>query len=111
MTARKICDEADIAAIEREGLAAFLPHASPFALIEAAAQQFPSRPAIRYVVKPGAPDTDRLLSYSEFAGRIRQAANLFRRLGVGRDDAVAILAPHVLSTQIALWAAEIAGRA
>ena len=111
MTARKIRDEADIAAIEREGLAAFLPHASPFALIEAAAQQFPSRPAIRYVVKPGAPDTDRLLSYSEFAGRIRQAANLFRRLGVGRDDAVAILAPHVLSTQIALWAAELAGRA
>lgn len=44
------------------------------------------------MVKPGAPGTDRVLSYKEFAGRIRQAANLLRRLGVGDSDAVAILA-------------------
>jgi fatty-acyl-CoA synthase len=111
VTTRKIRDESDIVAIERDGLAAFLPHPSPFALIEASARQYPDRPAVRYVVKPGASETDRVLSYSEFAGRIRQAANLFHRLGVGTNDAVAILAPHVLSTQIALWAAELTGRA
>lgn len=106
-----ISTAADILAIERDGLSAFLPEASPFDIIAAGAKRWPDRPAIRYVTKVGAPDTDRVLTYQQFAGRIRQAANLFRRLGVGDNDAVAILAPHVLSTQIALWAAEIAGRA
>jgi fatty-acyl-CoA synthase len=108
---RVVRTDADIAAIEREGLAAFLPHASPFELIAASAARHPDRPAIRYITRVGAPETDAALNYREFAGRIRQAANLFRRLGVTRNDAVAILAPHVLSTQIALWAAEVAGRA
>ena len=57
------------------------------------------------------PNWMRRLTYSEFLGRVRQAANLFRRLGCGENDAVAILAPHALSTQIALWGAELAGRA
>jgi len=103
--------ESDIVAIEREGFSAFLSHASPFELIEATAAQHPDRPAIRYLTRVGAPETDVTPSYRDFAGRIRQAANLFRRLGLTRHDAVAILAPHVLSTQIALWAAEVAGRA
>jgi fatty-acyl-CoA synthase len=103
--------EADLAEIEGKGLAAFLPYASPFELIAASAAQYPNRPAIRYVTRAGAPETDFTLNYREFAGRIRQAANLFRRLGVTGNDSVAILAPHVLSTQIALWAAEVAGRA
>ena len=47
----------------------------------------------------------------QFARKIRQAANLFRRLGVGPGDSVALLMPHVPAGQIALWGAEIAGRA
>jgi fatty-acyl-CoA synthase len=101
----------DIVAIERQGLAAFLPQASAFEIIEASANRDPLRPAIRYVRKVGEPDGDVTLTYGEFLGRIRQAANLFRRLGVTENDAVAILAPHTLSTQVALWAAEAAGRA
>lgn len=108
---KKIRNESDIAGIERAGLAAFLPQASPFELIEATAQKYPNRPAIRYLTKIGAPEQDVTLSYSDFVRRIRQAANLFHKLGVGSNDAVAILAPHVLSTEIALWAAEISGRA
>lgn len=109
--AGKIREASDIAAIEREGLAAFLPHASPFAIIEATAARYPDRIAIRHLTRVGAPETDVTLNYRDFASRIRQAANLFHKLGVGRNDAVAILAPHVLSTQIALWAAEVVGRA
>ena len=108
---KKIRNESDIAEIERAGLAAFLPQASPFELIEATAQKYPNRPAIRYLTKIGAPEQDVTLNYSDFVRRIRQAANLFHKLGVGSNDAVAILAPHVLSTEIALWAAEISGRA
>lgn len=108
---KTIRTESDIVAIEREGFSAFLPHASPFEVIQATAARYPDRLAIRYLTRVGAPETDVTLSYKDFAGRIRQAANLFRRLGVTINDAVAILAPHVLSTQIALWAAEVAGRA
>jgi fatty-acyl-CoA synthase len=108
---RVVRTDADIAAIEREGLAAFLPHASPFEIIAASAARYPDRPALRYITQVGAPEADATLTYREFAGRIRQAANLFRRLGVTQYDAVAILAPHALATQIALWAAEAAGRA
>jgi len=107
----KVRNRSDIAEIEREGLAAFLPQASPFELIEATAQKYPDKPAIRYLTKIGAPEQDVTLSYADFVRKIRQAANLFHKLGVGPNDAVAILAPHVLSTEIALWAAEIAGRA
>lgn len=106
-----ISTAADIVAIERDGLSAFLPQASPFEIIAASAQRWPDRTAIRYITEVGSPETDQILTYHQFADRIRQAANLFHRLGVGETDAVAILAPHVLSTQIALWAAEVAGRA
>src|SRR5262249_52866483 len=77
----------------------------------ATAEKHPDRPAIRYLTKACAPDTDTVLSYRDFVRKIRQAANLFHKLGVRGNDAVAILAPHVASTQIALWAAEVAGRA
>jgi fatty-acyl-CoA synthase len=107
----KISSLSDIAEIEREGFDAFLPHTSPLELIAATAERFPDRPAIRYLTKIGADDTDTVLSYRDFASKIRQAANLFHKLGVRGNDAVAILAPHVASTQIALWAAAVAGRA
>ena len=100
----------DILTIERRGLDAFLPYASPFQIIEAGARLRPQAIAIRYLTAVDAPDQDVVSTYHDFAGRIRQAANLFRRLGVGPADAVALLAPHALATQIALWAAEVAGR-
>jgi len=101
---RKIRNAADIAIIEREGFDAYFPHRTPFDLIEASAAWGPDRLAVRYIKEVGAAETDLTLTYRQFARRIRQAANLFRRLGVGERDAVAILAPHALSTQIALWA-------
>ena len=108
---KMIRNAADIATIESDGLDAYLPHQTPFELIEASAACGPDRLAVRYIKKVDTADTDLTLTYSEFARRIRQAANLFRRLDIGEKEAVAILAPHALSTQIALWGAELAGRA
>ena len=101
----------DLLEIERAGLSAFLPHATPFDLIAASAERAPDRIAVRYVRQASAPERDETLSYAAFVRQIRGAANLFRRLGVGANDSVAILGPHVLSTQVALWGAELAGRA
>ncbi len=108
---RIVRNELDIAEIERAGFAAFLPQTSPFEIIAATAAKYPDKPAIRYITKVGAAEAGLVLSYRDFTRRIRQAANLFHKLGVGRSDVVAILAPHVAATQIALWAAEVVGRA
>jgi fatty-acyl-CoA synthase len=102
---------ADIDAIEKGGWEAFLPSATPFGLIESAAKRQPDRCALHYLADPNDPGRDVQISYATLVQRIRQAANLFRRLGVGADDSVAILMPHVPASQIALWGAEVAGRA
>jgi fatty-acyl-CoA synthase len=102
---------ADIDEIEKRGLPAFLPHATPFALIEHAAKARPDHCALHYLADICDPVRNVRITYATLAGKIRQAANLFRRLGVGAEDSVAILMPHVPSGQIALWGAEVTGRA
>ncbi len=111
MSSHPIRNIADIRTIERAGFEALVPETSPFEIIEATASASPSATAIRFLRRVDSPETDLVVTYAEFASRIRQSANLFRRLGVGETDAVAILAPHTPSAQIALWAAEVAGRA
>jgi fatty-acyl-CoA synthase len=102
---------ADIVSIERGGFDAFLGAKSPFDLIRQSAERYPDRIALRYIRNVGEPTSDQLITYRELGRRIAQAASLFRRLGVGPEDSVAILAPHVPSSQIALWSAQLAGRA
>ncbi len=102
---------ADLEAIERLGWQAFLPSPTPFGLIEDSARAHPEHCALHYLADIGDPGRNVRISYAAFARKIRQAANLFRRLGVGPEDSVALLMPHVPAGQIALWAAEIAGRA
>jgi fatty-acyl-CoA synthase len=102
---------ADIDAIEKGGWEAFLPAATPFGLVENAASKQPDRCALHYLADADDPSRDVRISYRKLVQKIRQAANLFRRLGVGAQDSVAILMPHVPAGQIALWGAEVAGRA
>lgn len=102
---------ADILEVERRGLQALAPEAAPFEIIEATARAQPDAIALRFIRRVGTPEDDVVISYLDFANRIRRAANLFRRLGINEHDFVAILAPHTASCQIALWAAEVAGRA
>ena len=53
----------------------------------------------------------RRIGYRELLAQIHRAANLFRAMGAGPADAVAILAPNIPETQFALWGAQIAARA
>jgi fatty-acyl-CoA synthase len=102
---------ADIDAIEKAGLPAFLPSPTPLGLIEDAARQRPDRCALHYLADIDNPGRDVRISYAALVRKIRQAANLFRRLGIGEEDSVALLMPHVPASQIALWGTELAGRA
>lgn len=106
-----IRDENDLRRIEAEGFDVFLPHRTPYAMLRARAEADPGRAAIRFLRVDGDATQDQVLSYADFATSIERAARLFRRLGVGPHDSVAILMPHTPHAQIALWAAAIAGRA
>lgn len=103
-------DESDLRRIEAEGFDTFLPQRTPYAMLRARAEADPGRTAIRFLRIDGDATQDQVLSYADFVTSIERAARLFRRLGVGPDDGVAILMPHTPHAQIALWAAAIAGR-
>ncbi|MCW5650295.1 MAG: acyl-CoA synthetase [Ramlibacter sp.] len=102
---------ADIEALERTPYAQAIPSRTTWGLITHAAQRFAERTALRYLPSADLQAAPRDVSYAELASQVRRAANLFRSLGVGPDDAVAILAPNIPETQFALWGAQLAGRA
>jgi fatty-acyl-CoA synthase len=104
-------DESDLRRVEAEGLDAFLPHRTPYAMLRARADAAPDRVAIRFLRVDGDKSQDQLVTYAGLVSAIERAARLFRRLGVGPEDSVAVLMPHSPSAQIAIWAGGIAGRA
>jgi fatty-acyl-CoA synthase len=99
-----IRSEADIRAVEAGGLDAFLPARSPYALLRRAAVQWPEACAIHYVPSGGGPE--QRVRFAELFDRVNCAIRLFHRLGAGRGAPVAVIMPHTVNTQVALWAAE-----
>ena len=102
---------ADIEALERTRYEEAIAARSTYGLIARAAARFPERTAFTYLPDGELASAPQRIRYSELLADIHRAANLFRRLGVGPQDAVAILAPNIPSTHYALWGAQLAGRA
>jgi fatty-acyl-CoA synthase len=102
---------ADIEALERTPYEEAIPARSTYGLIARAAQQFGERIAFTWLPDGELATPPVQVAYRELLAHIHRAANLFRRLGVGPDDAVAILAPNIPATHYALWGAQLAGRA
>jgi fatty-acyl-CoA synthase len=91
------------------GAAVVLPANSTLALIAASAAAHPDRPALLHQLSAGDPEAVLVWRYREFYQAILKAAALLRAHGVTRDSRVAILAPNIPATHVALWAAELAG--
>lgn len=102
---------ADVEALESLPIESVVPARSTYELIARAAQRFPERDAFRYLPDGNPATPAHRVTYAELIERINQAANLFAAMGVGPDDAVAILAPNIPETHFALWGAQLAGRA
>ncbi|WP_340110369.1 acyl-CoA synthetase [Pikeienuella sp. HZG-20] len=68
-----------------------------------------SRPALSFQIKSGEKDEAETLSWRALRSRTAQAANLFRELGVGRDDVVAYLLPNANEAVISLLGGMTAG--
>ncbi len=111
MTSGFFASLADIEAQERTPCEEAIPARSTYGLIAHAAQRFGERPAFVYLPDGEVTTPPRVVRYAELLANIHRAANLFRSLGVGADDSVAILAPNVPQTHYALWGAQLAGRA
>ncbi|QIE45583.1 acyl-CoA synthetase [Pseudohalocynthiibacter aestuariivivens] len=80
-----------------------------YAMLQETAVAFPDRPAISYQLFSGPTDKAQTLTWSEFRDQTCQAANLFRKLGVGETDVVALVLPNCLETATATIGGMIAG--
>ena len=111
MSQMPIRNLSDIEALEAQPYELIVPAQSTYELIFRAAARFPARQAFRYLPDGDLATPARCVTYAELIMQINRSANLFRSLGVGPDDAVAIFAPNIPETQYALWGAQVAGRA
>ncbi len=102
---------ADIESLEKHPYAESIPARTTYGLIAAAAARFPDRHAFTYLPDGDLQTPPRHTSYRELLANIHRAANLFRAMGAGADDAVVILAPNIPETHYALWGAQLASRA
>ena len=100
---------ADIHRIEATSLTQAIPWASTYALIRASAQVHAEQPALTFLHtgQPGGPSTT--WTYRSLLQGIHQTANLLHQLGVGPQDAVAVLLPGGLAYHLSLWGGEAAG--
>ena len=73
------------------------------------AAAFPNRPAVSYQLFSGPTDKAETLSWSDLLTKTVQAANLFRKLGVGENDVVAYVLPNTNETILTLLGGTIAG--
>jgi fatty-acyl-CoA synthase len=67
------------------------------------------KPAITFQLLSGPETRAETLTWGELHGRVTQAANLFRSLGVGPGDVVAYVLPNSLETAVTLLAGAVAG--
>ena len=99
----------DIHRIEATPLAQAVPWASTYDLIRASAQVHAEQPALTFLHtgQPGGKSTT--WTYRRLLQGIHQTANMLHQLGVGPQDAVAVLLPGGLAYHLALWGGEAAG--
>ncbi|MFN3646520.1 MAG: acyl-CoA synthetase [Gemmobacter sp.] len=73
------------------------------------ARRHPQRPAISFQLLSGPQDKAETLTWAELLGRVNQAANLFRSLGIGENDVIAYVLPNSMETAITLLGGAVAG--
>lgn len=85
------------------------PAVTLYELLSNTTAKFPDHNAISYQLFSGPTDPAETLTWTELHGRVTQAANLFRSLGVGPTDTVAYLLPNANETAVTLLGGAVAG--
>ena len=100
---------ADIRKLEETPLEQALTVRSTYELFRNAGHAFGDKTALTFLRTGNPADAPIRWSYAELLARIHQTANMLHALGVGPDDAVAVLLPGCLEYHLALWGGEAAG--
>ena len=82
---------------------------SMYAFLTSARDRHGSRPAVSFQLQSGAGDRSETLTWSDLHGRVTQAANMFRELGVGEGDVIAYVLPNCLETVETMLGGMVAG--
>ncbi len=80
-----------------------------YGLLDRTSRNYPDSEAISFQLLSDPKAPAETLNWHEFRARSVQAANLFRSLGVGKEDSVAFLLPNSIETAVALVGGAIAG--
>lgn len=100
---------ADIRKLEETPLEQALTVRSTYEIFRNAGHAFGGKTALTFLRTGNPADEPIRWSYAELLARIHQTANMLHTLGVGPQDAVAVLLPGCLEYHLALWGGEAAG--
>lgn len=99
----------DVRRLEQTPLAEALTVRSTYEIFRNAAAAFGDRTALTFLRTADPAHEPIRWSYAELLAGIHQTANMLHALGVGPQDAVAVLLPGCLEYHLALWGGEAAG--
>ncbi|WP_440106244.1 acyl-CoA synthetase [Acidovorax sp. BL-A-41-H1] len=99
----------DVQRLEARPLAEALPVQSTYEIFVNSARAFGDKPALTFLPTADPAQEPVRWTYAQLLAGIHQAANLLHHLGVGPQDAVAVLLPGCLEYHLALWGGEAAG--
>ena len=99
----------DVQRIEARPLAEALPVQSNYEIFVNSAAAFGDKTALAFLPTADPAAEPIRWSYAQLLTGIHQTANLLQHLGVGPQDAVAVLLPGCLEYHLALWGGEAAG--
>ncbi|CAB5704043.1 Long-chain-fatty-acid--CoA ligase [Delftia tsuruhatensis] len=106
---RAVRSLADVEAIESRPMAELVTASSVHDIFRNSAREHGQGRALSFLPRADSVDDAVHLSYAELLCRIHQTANALHALGMGPDDAVAILLPGCAEYHFALWGGEVAG--
>ncbi|RRH86942.1 acyl-CoA synthetase [Variovorax beijingensis] len=100
---------ADIRKLEETPLEQALTVRSTYEIFRNAGAAFGGKTALTFLRTGNPADAPIRWSYAGLLARIHQTANMLHAMGVGPQDAVAVLLPGCLEYHLALWGGEAAG--
>lgn len=83
--------------------------ASLYHMLRDNAARFAKRKAVTFQLTSGPTDSDETLDWTELHARTCQVANMFRALGIGKDDVVAMVMPNSTETVLTYLGGTVAG--
>lgn len=104
-----IASLADVLRFESVPLEARFVPPTPYEMLRRGALRAPKQPALSFFLDAARFDRPHVWTHEALFRRITQAANLFRRLGIERQDVVAFVLPNLPETHLVIWGGEAAG--